>query len=249
MPNQYQYSLTFFDRWYRPEHTIVCVVGDVERQAVLGMVQKHWGGWKRGSYKADIPAEPPQTEPQTTRVDWPTSTLPLVAVSFKAPAYDDEIKDSAVLDVASYQAFSDNSDLYRKLVIEEQKVDVLAPDNSDHIDPYLFTVTARVKDPKDAGYVQSQVLAAFEALREKPVDAARLEEVKSHLLYEFALGLSSTANIANTLAHFVSLRRTPETINKRYALYRQITPQDVQAAARKYFVPTGRTIATLSPKP
>jgi len=249
MPNQYQYSLTFFGRWYRPEHTIVCVVGDVERQAVLGMVQRHWGGWKRGSYKADIPAEPPQTEPKTTRVDWPTSTLPLVAVSFKAPAYDDEIKDSAVLDVASYQAFSDNSDLYRKLVIEEQKVDVLAPDNADHMDPYLFTVTARVKDPKDVDYVQSQVLATFETLREKPVDAAKLEEVKAHLLYEFALGLNSSASIANTLAHFVSLRRTPETINKRYALYRQITPQDVQAAARKYFVPTGRTIATLSHKP
>jgi zinc protease len=249
MPNQYQYALTFFDRWYRPEHTIVCVVGDVERQAVLAMVQKHWGGWKRGSYKAAIPAEPPQTEPKTTHVDWPTPTLPLVAVSFKAPAYDDENKDSAVLDVASYQAFSDNSDLYRKLVIEEQKVDVLAPDNSDHMDPNLFTVTARVKDPKDVDYVQNQVLATFEILRDKPVDAAKLEEVKSHLLYEFALGLNSTANIANTMAHFVSLRRTPETINKRYALYRQITPQDVQAAARKYFVPTGRTIATLSHKP
>ncbi len=249
MPNQYQYALTFFDRWYRPEHTIVCVVGDVERQAVLGMVQKHWGGWKRGSYKADIPAEPPQAEPKTTRVDWPTPTLPLVAVAFKAPAYDDEIKDSAVLDVAAYQAFSDNSDLYRKLVIEEQKVDVLAPDNADHMDPNLFTVTARVKDPKDVDYVQSQVLATFEGLREKPVDAAKLEEVKSHLLYEFALGLNSTASISNTVAPFVSLRRTPETINKRYALYRQITPQDVQAAARKYFVPTGRTIATLSHKP
>ncbi len=61
--------------------------------------------------------------------------------------------------------------------------------------------------------------------------------------------MNSTARIANTLAHFVSLRRTPETINKRYALYREVTAQDVQAAARKYFVPQARTIATLSHKP
>ena len=93
MPNQYQYSLTFFDRWYRPEYTIVCVVGDVERQAVLGLVNKYWGAWKRGTYKTDIPAEPPQTAPKTTHVDWPTPTLPLVAVAFRAPAYDDETKD------------------------------------------------------------------------------------------------------------------------------------------------------------
>jgi zinc protease len=249
MPNQYQYSLTFFDRWYRPEYTIVCVVGDVERQATLRLVEKHWGSWKHGSYKADIAAEPPQTGPKTAHVDWPTPTLPIVAVSFKAPAYDDENKESAVLDITLFHAFSDNSDLHRKLVIEEQKVDILEPDNEDHLDPYLFTVLARVKEPKDVDYVQQQILATFEGLREKPVEAAKLEEVKSHLVYQFALGLNSTARVAGTLAHFVSLRRTPETINKRYALYRQITPQDLQATARKYFVPQGRTIVTLSHKP
>ena len=169
-----------------------------------------------------------------------------MSISYKAPAYDDEKKDSAVLDIVAFQAFSDNSDLYRKLVIEEQKVDVLEPDNADHVDPFLFSVTARVKDPKDVDYVQNQVLATFAALRDKPVDAARLEEVKSHLLYEFGLGLNSTARIASTLAHFISLRRSPETINKRYALYRQVTAQDVQAVAQKYFLPSGRTIATLS---
>jgi zinc protease len=249
MPNQYQYSLTFFDRWYRPEYTVICIVGDVDRQAALGIVKKHWGEWKRGSYKAEIPAEPAQTEPKTTHVDWPTPTLPLVAVAFKAPAYDDETKDSAVLDIAAFLAFSNNSDLYRKLVINEQKVDVLEPENTDHMDPYLFIVYARVKDAKDVDYVRQQILATFGELREKPVEAAKLEEVKSHLLYEFSLGMNSTARIANTLAHFVSLRRTPETINKRYGLYREISPQDVQAVARKYFVPQGRTIATLSHKP
>jgi zinc protease len=246
MPNQYDYGRTFFQRWYRPEYTIVCVVGDVERQAALSLVKKYFGDWKRGDYRAEIPAEPPQTEPQTARVDWPSDTLPLVAVAFKAPAYDDENKESATLDIAAYYAFSESSDLYRKLVIQEQKVDVLSPDNTDHLDPFLFVVTARVKEPRDVDYVQKQILDTFESLREQPVEAEKLEAVKSNLRYDFALGLNSTARVASTLAHFVSLRRTPETINKRYALYRQITPQDVQAAARKYFVPEGRTIVTLS---
>ena len=109
--------------------------------------------------------------------------------------------------------------------------------------------TARVKDAKDVDYVQKQILATFDTLRDQSIPAPQLEEVKSHLLYEFALGMDSTARVANTLAHFVSLRRTPETINKRYALYRRITPQDVQAVARKYFVASSRTIATLSHKP
>ncbi len=246
MPNQYQYSLTFFDRWYRPDHTIVCVVGDVERQATLGLVKKYFGEWKRGSYKADIPAEPPQTEARTTHVDWPTATLPLVAVAYKAPAYDDENKESAALDIASFHAFGENSELHRKLVIEEQKVDVLSGDNADHVDPFLFIVTARVKDGKDVDYVQKQILDTYESLRAQAIPADKLEAIKSHLRYEFALGMNSTSRVANLLASFVSLRRTPDTINKRYALYREITADDVQAAARKYFVPQNQTIATLS---
>ncbi len=249
MPNQYAYSLEFFNRWYRPEYTVVCLVGDVERRSALQLVEKYFGGWKRGGYKAAIPAEPPQAEPKTTHVDWPTPTLPLVAVAFKSPAYDDEAKDSAVLDVAAYYAFSENSDLYKKLVIDEQKVDTLYADNTDHVDPYLFSVVARVKEAKDRDYVRDQILAAIEALRDTPVPAERLEEVKSNLRYEVALSLNSTASAARVLAPFVALRRTPQTINKRYALYPAITPQEVQAMARRYLVPNSRTIATLSQIP
>ena len=249
MPNQYEYSLKFFDRWYRPENTIICLAGDVDRKAALALVKKHFGSWKKGSYRADIPAEPPQTEARSTHVDWATPTLPILSVSFKAPGYDDETKESAALDIAAFQAFSQNSDLYRKLVIEEQKVDVLNGGVADRMDPYLFMIMARVKNAKDVDNVQQQILATCEALRAKPIEAPKLEEIKSHLLYDFALGMNSTARVAETVAPYVGLRRTPETINKRYALYRTITAEDVQAAARKYFVSQGRTIATLSHKP
>src|SRR4051794_23861658 len=55
MPNQYEYSLKFFDRYYRPEYTTILVVGDVKAKAVRPLVDKYWGAWKRGSYYPDIP--------------------------------------------------------------------------------------------------------------------------------------------------------------------------------------------------
>jgi zinc protease len=58
MPNQYEYSLKFFDRYYRPEYTTIVVVGDVKTKVVRDVVEKSWGEWKRGSYKPEIPAEP-----------------------------------------------------------------------------------------------------------------------------------------------------------------------------------------------
>ena len=60
MPNQYDYSLKFFDRYYRPEYTTIVVAGDVDAKQVRALVDKSWGNWKRGSYHPDIPVEPPQ---------------------------------------------------------------------------------------------------------------------------------------------------------------------------------------------
>ena len=78
------------------------------------------------------------------------------------------------------------------------------------------------------------------------MSAARLEAVKRHLRYQFALGLDNSEAIAGVLAQYVALRRTPETINRIYDLYGRVTPEDVRAAARKYLVDSGRTTVTLT---
>jgi zinc protease len=246
MPNQYDYSLKFFDRYYRPEYTTILVVGDVKPKPVRELVEKSWGDWKRGSYKPDIPAEPPQDAPRTAKVDWQGATLPIVTVAFKAPAYNDKEKDSAALDALSFLAFSRASGLYQKLVVDEQKVVSIGSNSPSNVDASLFTITARVKKEADLDYVRDQILATVKSFQDKPVDAARLDGVRKHLRYELALGLDSSDAIAATLADFVALQRTPETLNRLYDQYAALTPEDVQKAASKYLVEKDRTIVTLT---
>jgi zinc protease len=246
MPNEFEYSKQFFHRYYRPEYTTVLVVGDVNQKHVRTLVEKYWGNWKRGDFKAQIPAEPPQAAPRTANIDWPSPTLPWVAIGFKGASYSDIEKDNAALDLLSFLGFSENSDLYQRLVVQQQKVDVLFASNPDHVDPYQFSVYARVKQPEQAKDVQEQILSTIAGYKDTLVPAAKLEEVKRHLRYQFALGMNNSEAIARTLAHFVALRRTPETINRVYDLYASITPDDIRNAARKYFGENGRTIVTLS---
>jgi zinc protease len=249
MPNQYDYSLKFFDRYYRPEYTTILVVGDVKAKAVRELVDKSWGGWKRGSYKADVPAEPPQDKARSANVEWQGAALPMITIGFKAPAYTDSAKDTAALDALSFLAFSQNSDLYQKLVIQEQKVDGLGSNAPSRVDPGLFTIMARVKKQSDVEYVRDQILATVKSFQEKPVDAAKLDAVRKRLRYQLALSLDSSDSIAAVLASFVALRRTPETLNSLYDQYASLTPEDVQKAAEKYLVENSRTIVTLAPAP
>ena len=248
MPNMYDYSLEFFNRYYRPEYVTIIVAGDVKHDNALQMVNKYWAGWKRGSYKPEIPSEAEQNAPLSTEVAWPTPTLPWVAVSFKGPAYSDTEKDKPALDLISSLGFSQTSDLYQKLVIKEQKVDSMGADFEDHRDPYLLTVVARIKDPKDIEYVKAELIKAFDSYKTTTVAADKLNAVKSNLKYGFALSLDNSEAIAANLAPYISLKRTPETLNKLYDLYAAITPQDIQQMAKKYFVETKRTTVVLAYK-
>ncbi len=247
-PNQYEYSLEFFNRYYRPEYTTIVIVGDVTREQALSLTKKHWGDWKRGSYVPQIPAEPEQTEPRTAHVDWPSQTLPWVVVGFRAPAYNDVSKDKAALDLLANVAFGQNSELYQRLVIKEQKVDAIFPSFDNMADPELFSVWTRVKKPEDMDYVRDQILATFKRYTSETIPQAKLDETSSRMRYSFALRLNSSEAIAAALAPYISLKRTPETIDKLFALYDTVTPEDVRATASRYFVEKNRTIVTLASK-
>jgi zinc protease len=94
--------------------------------------------------------------------------------------------------------------------------------------------------------VKQRILETFSGFKDQLVSPARLDAVKRHLRYSFALGMDNSEAIARTLAHFVALRRTPETINKVYDLYQSVTPEDIRRVAQKYFGENGRTVVTLS---
>jgi zinc protease len=246
MPQMYDYSLQFFDRWYRPEYTTILVVGDVARDAVRELVQTHFGAWQRGTHRVEIPREPVQTAPRQAHVPWPTPTQPWVTVAFKGPAFTTENRDQATLDVIATLAFGPDSPLYRKLLVQEQKATALFADFSESTDPFVLTVLARLQDGKDAAEVRDAILATCDALKTTPVDANQLARVKQHMRYRFVASLDSTEAVANALAGAIARTRTPATVNTLYAQQAEVTPADVARVASTYFVENGRTIVTLA---
>lgn len=246
MPNQYDYSLEFYKRYYRPEYTTIVLVGDLQRNQALPLVQKYFGNWQHGNYAPKIPVEPAQTEARTAKIDWTSPTLPYVAIAFRSPAYSDVTKDKAALDLLAPIAFGENSDLYQRLVLKEQKVDAFDVSFANRADPELFTIFARIKDAKNIDYVRDQILATFKRYTTESVAQAKLDATRSRLRYGFALAMDSSEGIASALAEFIALRRTPETLNKLFALYDQVTPADMRAAASRYFIDNNRSIVTLA---
>jgi zinc protease len=246
MPNQFEYAQTFFKRWYRPEYTTIIVAGDVTAEGVMPLIEKYWGGWKRGSFTVDIPQEPPSTAPVYAHVPWPSETLPWVAVAFHAPAFSEKQKDSAAVDMLMDLNFGETSDLYKKLVEQEQKVDQMFPDSSPTQDPSLVVVAARVKDLADGQYVRDEILKTYAKTRTNPIAEQRLADAKANVRYSFARSLDNTETIASNLARYVRFNRDYNTINNLFRVYDSLTPADLQNVARKYFTDNNLVVTTLS---
>ncbi len=245
MPNQYDYSLMFYDRYYRPEHCILLVVGDVKPEEVLALAERSYGPWKRGSYTIRIPQEPPQLKEKQVRIDWKNPTLPYLTLGYHGPAFSVHEKDMPALDLISQIAFSETSPLYRKLVIEEQLVDSLYGGAADRRDPNLFVISARIKESEAIDRVQAALDATLEDLKAQPTDPRRLEDTKSHLKYSFQMRLDTADSVASTLTHILELTGEPEAYNELYRTYDSLSAADLQEVARKFFRKENRTVVLL----
>jgi zinc protease len=245
MPEQYEYSLSFFNRFYRPENVVLVIAGDLDPSATLALVKRFYGDWKKGYTAPAVTPEPPQTAERTGTVSYPGRTLPLIDIAYKGDAYDPDNRHYVASLLLGDLAFGQNSDLYKKLVVKEQKVQFLGSSIPMNRDVPLFEVYAMVKKEEDVASVRDEVLRVVERFQTAPVDASKLADVKKRNKYGFLMGLDTPDAVAGGLARLVAITGGVESVDRLYAALDTVTPEEIMAAAKKYFTPERRTVVVL----
>ncbi len=245
MPNQYKYSLEFFNRYYRPEFATIVVVGDVSSEKVNALAEKYFAMWKRGTYISTVPTEPKQDS--TRRIHLQNGSIPpYLSLNFKTPAYSDVNIEVPAIDVLNDVLFSETSPLYKKLVLEEQKVRSLNGNMLFTRDPFLSTVDVSLIKKEDMQYVKNEIMKTIEDFKKNGTTEKILADTKSRMKYSYAMSIDNPTIIANSLSTFITLAGDPESLNRLYSLYEKVTVDDLKTVAKKYFIPSGLTIATIS---
>ena len=245
MPQAYEYSKTFFQRFYRPENVVLVIAGDVDFEKTKALVRKYYAGWKPGYKTPAIEAEPQQTAAREQTVKYPGRTLPIISINYKAPAWSGTDKSAVALEVLGQVAFGPNSAIYRKLVLQERRAQYVAPSFGLSRDPYLVAVQAMVSNPAETKAVEGEIMAAIKALHETPVDAKQLAATKSALKYGFLMGLEAAQDVSLAMMWPIVYTGKLEAIEDYYRTLDTLTPEDLREAARKYLVDTGRTTITM----
>jgi zinc protease len=248
MPKAFEYSRRFFDRYYRPENTVLLIVGDVDPTASHALAEKYWASWKKGYVAPKIPREPEQKAERTVEVAYQGKTLPLIAFSYKGGAFAPEDLDWVSSQVLAEVAFGPTSPTYKKLVLDERVVQELGAFPSRSRDPGLFTVFAVVADPSKLDTVRAALEAAVTAARTEPADAKRVADAVSHLRYEFLLDLATPEEVSDQLAYFAALTGGISVVDRVFDTLTKVTPETVRASAEKLFDPRRRTVGILREK-
>jgi zinc protease len=245
MPEGYEYSLGFFKRFYRPENVVLLIVGDIRPDAVLKLVTKYYSPWQKGYEPSNVQQEPPQEGERTGSVSYPGKTLPILDIAFKGDAFDPANMDFVAATVFGELAFGETSDIYKKLYIQEQRVDVIGASIPMQRDMPLFEITARVKKDDDVSAVKEEILKTVASFQSTPVDTHRLAGVKKRRRYEFLMNLDTPDRVAGRLARVVAITGGIEALNAYYTSLAKVTADDIMRAARKYFTPDRRTVVVL----
>ncbi len=193
----------------------------------------------------DIPVEPEQTAPRRIDVSYEGRTLPILSVAYKCDAFDPNNRGRVAVDLLVELAFGSTSDLYRKLVIDEQVLEFLDPYAVPNRDPGQLVIYARVKDPDKVDYVLDAIEATVERYRASLPDPARLAALKSRLRYGFLMGLETPDDIAGGFARHIAISGGLEEVEDLYATYETISAEEVRDAARTYLSADRRVTAVL----
>jgi zinc protease len=249
MPEEYDYSRQFFQRFYTPDNAFVVVAGDVDHDAFLALVAEKFGPWDRRLDAPEIPAEPEQTAPRLQHVDWPGPTARRMFVAWKAPAFSTANVDSAALDVATELLFGETSELYRRLVVEEQRLLTLQPWGAMDRDPTLAVLDAKLAETITFDDAVAELQAAADAAAAGQVDAAHVEEVKSNVRYALPMALETPADVAGLLTRFISATGDPLALDAYVERIGEVTAADVSRIAGTWLTAAHRNVVTLAPAP
>ena len=247
MPQQYDYSLKFFKRWYVPSNTTIFVVGDFSPAQLFPLIEQAYGDWRGTVSAVKIPREPAQHQQTTLTVRWSTQTLPRVMVGFHAPSAGTDLKAAAIQNLLGPYLFGPASVLYKSLVLDSHQAVALQSWYGDHREPALFDFVATAREEKDLQPILQVIGQTLARLQAEGPDPKLLASVKSNQHYGMLMAFETPAAIAGALAGAAAPTGDPASLNALARAMDEVTPADVQAFAAQYLVAKNQTVVMLRP--
>ncbi len=237
--------LEIYRTYFKPNAAILAVVGDVDKNNVLKLVEKYFGSWATGSIPVNnYPPPKPLDRVTVAFVDRPSSVQSVIRVTETVllPRVSPDVAPAEVMNTilgggASFRLFAN---LREKHAYTYGAYSSLAPDELVG----AFTASTSAKNPVTDAAI-AEIFAEIRRIRDEPVSGAELERAKNYISGGFVRSLESAGTVAEdaiAIERYGLPKDYYKTFLKRIAA---VTSNEVQRVARQYLQPDKMLVAVV----
>lgn len=242
---------SWYEKWYAPNNATIVVVGDVKAEDVRKLAEKHFGRIKPKKLILTKPqVEPLQKGVRRVAVKAPAEN-PSVSLAYKVPSLKDVEKDDEVyaLDVlATVLDGYDNARLSSNLVRKEPVAIAVGADYSAiSRGPALFVVEGTPAKGVSVEELEKRLKQQIAEIADRGISSAELQRVKMQLISSQIYKRDSMFGQAMEIGVYEMSGIGQKQIDRIIEKLKAVTPEQVQAVAKKYFTDDSLTVATLVP--
>jgi zinc protease len=239
----------FFNKYYVPNNACLIIAGDIDPDQTKQWVHDYFAWIPKGAeIDRQIAQEPPQTQTRHLTVK-KFVPLPRIVMGYKTTTYTSD-------DHYALNLLGDILGGGRTSRLQEQLVDSADPmcisanaGDQQQEDLSCFLIDAAVLPGKSVPTVEKIMQDAVADMATKPVTSEELDRVKTQERVQIIESRETCTQIATALGEDAVFAHDINRVNTDLAKLDAVTPEMIQAVAKKYLAPEQLTIVEYVPDP
>jgi len=236
----------FFQQYYTPNNATMAIVGDFDKSAIKGLVEKYFGTIPAGPAvpKIDVTTPPVTAERRATVSD--QVELPRVYMGWITPP----VFSAGNAECNFYSQIlggGKSSRLYKSLVYEKQIAQDVATSMEETKLGSMFELIATAKPGVKPEDLEKAIDEVLQKLAAEGPSGAEVERARNLTETALVRGLQRTNGIANRLNYYNQFLATPDYFAKDIARYDAVKPADIQRVAQTVFKKDARGVVFAVP--
>ena len=236
-----------FAMGYSPNNATMVVVGDVSAEEIFQLCAQYIEAIPTHAPPPPVTTLEPEQLGERRLIVHKPAELPLLMLAYHIPQTNSP--DYYALNILRTILFQgESSRMYQRLVDKDQIALSVNSAVEPAFDPTIVEIVAQPKQGVDPQTCEKAMYEELERAKSAAISDTELEKAKNIRLVEFYRQMRTISGRANTIGTYEVFFGDYNKLFDAAKNYTAVTKEDVQRAAKAYFGPNNRTVATLLPE-